>query len=61
MAATSRRFEDRFDGAYNFFSCKVRVTFVLKEHDIWVVVENIFPTPTDATEKATLEKKDMKI
>jgi hypothetical protein len=29
---------------------------LLKEHDLWEIVEKIVPTLTNATEKATLEK-----
>jgi hypothetical protein len=56
MAATSLRFNDRLDGASNFLSWKARASLLLKEHDLWEIVEKVVPTSTDATEKATLEK-----
>jgi hypothetical protein len=56
MAATSLRFEDRLDGASNFLSWKARVSLLLKEHDLWEIVEKVVPTPTNAAKKATLEK-----
>jgi hypothetical protein len=60
MAMACLRFEDRLDGASNFLSWKARVTLLLKEHDLWEITEKVVPTPTDATEKATLVKKDIK-
>jgi hypothetical protein len=60
MAIASLRFEDRLDGASNFMSWKVRVTLLLKEHDLWEITKKFVPTPTDVAEKATLEKKDIK-
>ena len=60
MAATNLRFEDWLDGASNFLSWKARVTLLLKEHDLWEIVEKVVPTPTNAVEKAALEKKDIK-
>jgi hypothetical protein len=60
METTSLRFEDQLDGASNFLSWKARVTLLLKEHDLWEITEKVVPTPTDATEKAALEKKDIK-
>jgi len=34
------------DGEYNFLYCKARVTLVLKEYDLWELVEKIFFRPT---------------
>jgi hypothetical protein len=36
------------------------VTFLLKEHDLWEIVEKVVPVPTYATQKVTQEKKDIK-
>ena len=35
------RFEDRLDGTFNFLSGKARVTLLLKEHDLWEIVEKV--------------------
>jgi hypothetical protein len=48
-------FEDRLDGASNFLFWKARATLILKEHDLWEIMEKVVPTPTDAAEKAALE------
>jgi hypothetical protein len=45
MTSASLRFEDRLDGASNL-SCKVRVTFLLEENDLWDTVKNIATPPT---------------
>jgi hypothetical protein len=47
METTSLRVEDRLDGASNFLSWKARVTFLLKEHDFWEIVDKVVPAPTD--------------
>ena len=49
MATTNLWFEDRLDGASNFLSWKARVTLLLKEHDLWEIVEKVVHVPTDAT------------
>jgi hypothetical protein len=56
MATTSLRFEDQLDGASNFLSWKARVTLLLKEHDLWEIIEKVVPTLTDVAKKAALEK-----
>ena len=48
------------DGAPNFLSWKARVTLLLKEHDLWEIVEKVVPVPTDATQKVAHENKDIK-
>jgi len=47
MATTSLRFEDRLVGASNFLPWKARVTSLLKENDIWEIVDKVVPSPTD--------------
>jgi hypothetical protein len=54
------RVEDRLDGASNFLSWKERVTLVLKEFDLWEIVDKIIPPPTDPLALATHEKNDIK-
>jgi hypothetical protein len=49
MAAISLRFEDQLDEASKFLSCKARVTLLLKEHDLWEIMEKVVPPPTNAT------------
>jgi hypothetical protein len=39
---------------------RARVTFLLKEHDLWEIVEKVVPPPTNATQLAAHEKKDIK-
>ena len=60
METTSLGFEDRLDRETNLLSWKARVTFILKEQNLWEIVENVVTTPTDATKKANLKKKDIK-
>jgi hypothetical protein len=57
MAATSLRFEDRLDGASNFLPWKARVTLLLKENDLWEIVDKVVPSPTDPQQLAAHEKK----
>jgi hypothetical protein len=35
----------------------VRVTLLLKEHDLWEIAKKVVPTLTDAAEKVALEKE----
>jgi tryptophan 2,3-dioxygenase len=60
MSTTSLRFEDRLDGASNFLSWKARVTLLLKEHDLWEIMERVVPPLIDATQLAPHEKKGIK-
>jgi len=60
MAATNLKFEDRLDGASNFLSWKARVTLLLKEYNLWEIVEKVVPPPTDATQLVAHEKEDIK-
>ena len=46
MATTSLRFEDKLDGASKFLPWNVRVTFPLKEIDIWKIVDKVVPSLT---------------
>jgi hypothetical protein len=60
MEATSLKFEDQLDGESNFLTWEVRVTLLLKEHDLWDILEKVIPPPRVATQLATDEKKDIK-
>jgi hypothetical protein len=52
--------EDRLDGASNFLSWKARVTLLLKENDLWEISSQVTTPLTDAMEKATYDKKEIK-
>jgi hypothetical protein len=60
MAMACLRFEDGLDGASNFLSWKARVTLILKELDLWEIMEKVVLILTDAAEKVVLKKKDIK-
>jgi hypothetical protein len=45
--ASNLRFEDRVDGVWNFLPWKARVTFLLKEQDLWENVELVLLVPVD--------------
>jgi hypothetical protein len=61
MASTPLRIEHRLDGASKFLSWKTRVTLVLKEYDLWELVDKeIFPL-IDLTTLEVHEKKDIKV
>jgi hypothetical protein len=54
------RVEDRLDGASNFLSWKARVTLLLKEYDLWEIVDKVVPPPTDPQALAAHQKKEIK-
>jgi hypothetical protein len=59
METTSLRVEDRLDGASNFLSWKERVTFLLKEYDLWEIVDKVVPPLTDLQAlESSLEEGD---
>jgi hypothetical protein len=58
METTPLRVEDRLDGASNFLSCKESVNLVLKEYDVWELVEKVVSLDTIALEAHN--KKDIK-
>jgi hypothetical protein len=60
MASTSLKFEDRLDGASNFLSWKVRVTLLLEENDLWDIVKDVVPSPTDLQQLAAHKKREVK-
>jgi hypothetical protein len=60
MATTSLRFEDRLDGASNFLSWKARVTFLLKEYDLWEIVDKVVPSLIDPQALEAHKKKQIK-
>jgi hypothetical protein len=58
MAATSLKFEDRLDGASNFLPWKARVTLLLKENDLWEIVDKVVPSLTDRNNWQLREEGD---
>jgi hypothetical protein len=70
MLVTSVKVEDKLDGASNFFPLKARILVILKDQDLWDVVINPPPTPTqtlagtptvvDPVVQAAWNKKDIK-
>jgi len=53
-------FEGRLDSALNFLSWKARVTLLLEENDLWDIVKDIVPLPTDPQELVAHKKKEAK-
>jgi hypothetical protein len=53
MVATRLRFEDRFNGASNFLPWKARVTWLLKENDLWEIVDKVVPLSIDPQKLAS--------
>jgi hypothetical protein len=60
MASNSLRFEDRLDGTSDFMSWKVRVTVLLEENDIWAIVKDVVPSPTNMQELEAHKKKEVR-
>jgi hypothetical protein len=60
METTPLRVEDKFDGAFNFISCKTRVTLALKEYDHWEIVDKVVTPPTDLVALEAHNKKEIK-
>jgi hypothetical protein len=60
MEIESMRVEYILYGASNFLSLKVKVTFILKECDLWEITEKVVPTPTNPKELVAHEKKEIK-
>jgi hypothetical protein len=56
MASTSLIFKDRLEGASNFLSWKVRVTLLLEENDLWDIVKDVVPFPTNPRQLAAHKK-----
>ena len=61
MTSTSLRVEDKFNGSSNFLSWKTRVTLVLKEYDLWELVDKEVVQLTDLTALVAHEKKEIKV
>ena len=59
METTNLRFEDQLDGASNFLPQKARVTLLLKENDLWEIVDKEIQLPTDPTQLVA-HKKDIR-
>jgi hypothetical protein len=47
MAETNLIFEYILDCASNLLPWKFRVTFLLEENDLWDIVMDVVPSPTD--------------
>ena len=62
--ATGLRVEDRLDAAGNFSPCKERIVLLLHKCELWDVVystqQNPMTVPTDATQLAAYNKKNIK-
>jgi hypothetical protein len=56
MASTSLIFKDRLEGTSNFLSWKVRVTLLLEENDLWDIVKDVVPLPTNPQQLEAHEK-----
>jgi hypothetical protein len=56
----SLMFEGRLDSALNFLSWKARVTLLLEENDLWDIVKDVVPLPTDPQELVAHKKKEAK-
>ena len=60
------RVENRLDGAGNYCSWKARIVLVLKENEIWDIVNNTtarpvqVPAATDVSALTAFNKKDTK-
>jgi hypothetical protein len=61
METTPLRVEDRLDGASIFISWKERVTLVLKEYELWELVDKSITPPTYMTPLDAHKKKDIKV
>jgi hypothetical protein len=60
METTSLIIEDRLYGAYNFLSWKARLTLLLKEYELWDLVDKLVVPPTNMTSLEDHNKKDIK-
>ena len=60
METTSLRVEDRLDGESNFLSWKERVTLVIKEYDLWELVEKVVTQSIDPIALEARKKKKFK-
>ena len=60
MGTTPLRVEDRLDEASNFLSWKARVTLVLKEYDLWELVDKVVTPLTDLISLEYHNKKEIK-
>ena len=57
MASASLKFVNRLEGASNFISCKVGVTLLLEENDLWDTIKNAITLSTDPQNLSIHEKK----
>jgi hypothetical protein len=60
MAATYLEFEDKLDGALNFLSWKVSVTFLLQENDLWDIIKSVMTPPIDLQQLVAHNKREVK-
>ena len=62
MASTGLWYEDRLSGADNFSPWKERITVLFKEQGLWDIIgaSATITVPTDPSQKADFDKKDIK-
>ena len=60
MATFGLRVEDRLDGGGNWTPWKARIVLLLEECELWEIVEQTVPVPTDTTLLAKFKKKNVK-
>ena len=58
--ATGLRFDDRLEGDSNFSPQRARITLVLEENEIWEFFDKTQTPPTNSTQFAAHNKKDVK-
>ena len=54
------QFEDRLEGASSFIAWKERVTFLLKQFELWEVTKKVVMIPTIVDELVEYNKKNVK-
>ena len=52
------RYEDRLDGMSNYLQWKVRMTIVLKENKLWIIVSTVV-TPTPDTDSVAVDMHEV--
>ena len=60
MASIGLRVEDRLDGGGNWTPWRARIVLLLKEYELWEIVETVAVVPTDPISLAEFKKKNIK-
>jgi hypothetical protein len=60
MSVVGLRVEDRLTGAGNWSPWKARIVLILKELELWDIVENPVVPPTDAELLTEFRKRNIK-